>query len=330
MRVAITGGAGFLGRRLARRLLERGTLPDPASGRETAISEIVLFDMVEAESVAGGEGRVRAIVGDIAEREAVRHAIAEAGVVFHLAAVVSAAAEADFDLGMKVNVGGVVAVLDACRACRVPPRLVFTSSIAVYGGELPDAVTDATAATPTNSYGAQKAIGELLVNDTSRKGFIDGRAIRLPTVVVRPGKPNKAASAFASAILREPLGGAETVCPVERATRLWLLSPRGAVAALVHAAVLGPEAWGVNRTVMLPGIEVSVGDMVEALERAGGPAAVRRIRWQPDPAIARIVGGWPHRFALERAARMGFTADTGIDAIIAAHIEDELGGRVAA
>ncbi|MEX2650380.1 MAG: D-erythronate dehydrogenase [Alphaproteobacteria bacterium] len=330
MRVVITGGAGFLGRRLAARLLDRGTLPDPKTGLDAAITEVVLFDAIEPEPIVGANGRVRAIVGDIADRASVRQAIGEAAAVFHLAAVVSAAAEADFDLGLRVNLDGVIAVLEACRACTVPPRFVFTSSIAVYGGALPQAIGDETSATPQSSYGTQKAIGELLVNDYSRKGFVDGRAIRLPTVVVRPGKPNMAASGFASSIIREPLAGTEAVCPVDRSTRVWILSPRGAVASLVHACVVPTEAWGTNRTVMLPGIEVSVGGMIDALQRIAGRSVARRIRWQPDAKIARIVESWPHRFGLERAVRMGFSADTDIDAIIKSHIEDELGGRFAA
>lgn len=330
MRVVITGGAGFLGRGLAARLLERGTLPHPDGGRETAITEVVLFDVVEPAPIAGGDGRVLAVIGDIGERETARRVIGDAGAVFHLAAVVSAAAEADLDLGMRVNLQGTVVILDACRECSVPPRFVFASSIAVYGGALPPAITDQTPAAPQSSYGTQKAIGELLVNDFGRRGIIDGRAVRLPTVVVRPGKPNKAASGFASSIIREPLSGAEAVCPVARSTRMWILSPRGAVASLIHACVLGPEEWGRDRTVMLPGIDVSVGEMVDALERIAGPSVVRRIRWRADEAVARIVGSWPHRFELERAARMGFGADDGIAAIIEAHIEDELGGRFVA
>lgn len=330
MKIVITGGAGFLGRRLAQGLVERGALPEPTTGRDAAITEIVLFDAVEAAPPSGGGAHVIGIVGDVAERGATRAAIAGASYVFHLAAVVSAAAEAELDLGMRVNIQGTIAVLDACRACPAPPRLVFTSSIAVYGPAEGGAISDCTPPAPRSSYGAQKAIGELLVADYSRRGLIDGRAVRLPTIVVRPGKPNKAASSFASGIIREPLAGAESVCPVARDTRLWILSPRGAVAALVHAAALPAEVWAGDRVLMLPGIDVGVGEMVAALERAGGRAAAQRIRWQPDPAIARIVDSWPHRFAIERASRLGFRADGGIDAIIATHVEDELGGRVAA
>jgi D-erythronate 2-dehydrogenase len=327
MRVVITGGAGFIGRHLARKLLERGELVGP-SGRPERIEEIVLADVVEAPPLPGSASRMRMVTGDIAD-PAVIAAMLEGGAdsIFHLAAVVSAAAEADFDLGMHVNLDGTRALLEACRKLARPPRFVFASSVAVFGGDMPETLTDTTPLTPQTSYGTQKAIGELLVNDMSRKGFIDGRALRLPTIVVRPGKPNKAASTFASSIIREPLAGQEAICPVGPGARMWYLSPRRVVEAFIHAHDLAPSAWGWNRSLTLPGIDVSVGDMVESLRRVAGERFVERIRWVPDPHIQRIVAGWPYRFAPERALAMGFKADASMDEIIRAHIEDELGGK---
>ncbi len=329
MRVVITGGAGFIGRQLAEKLLELGELPS-TDGKPSPIHELLLLDAVEPAPFATPDERLRSITGDIADRAAIRRAIdADTGAVFHLAAVVSAAAEADFDLGMRVNLEGTLAVLGACRALAKPARLVFTSSIAVFGGDMPPTLTDSTPLTPQTSYGAQKAMGELLVNDYSRKGFVDGRSLRLPTIVVRPGKPNKAASTFASSILREPLAGQEAICPVERSARMWILSPRRAVAALLHAHELPAAAWGSNRSVSLPGIDVSIGDMVDGLGRVAGTAPVARIRWQPDAHIQKIVAGWPYRFDPARARKLGFSADAGIDEIIRAHIDDQLGGKFA-
>jgi nucleoside-diphosphate-sugar epimerase len=330
MKVVITGGAGFIGRQLAERLLALGELPGP-DGKPEGIRELVLFDAVAPAPFKAPDKRLRTIVGDIADAALVGRAIdRETGSVFHLAAVVSAAAEADFDLGMRVNVDGTRAVLEACRALPQPPRLVFTSSIAVFGGDMPPMLTDTTPLTPQTSYGAQKAIGELLLNDYSRKGFVDGRALRLPTIVVRPGKPNKAASTFASSILREPLAGEPAICPVERSARMWILSPRRAVAALLHAHELPASAWGSNRSLTLPGIDVSIGDMVDGLGRVAGKGPVARIRWEPDPHIQKIVAGWPYRFDPARAKAMGFSADAGIDEIIQAHIDDQLGGKYVA
>ena len=330
MRVVITGGAGFIGRQLAERLLALGELPG-RDGRPQAIDELVLFDAVEPAPFKTPDKRVRAVTGDIADRALVARTIdRNTGSVFHLAAVVSAAAEADFDLGMRVNAEGTLAVLEACRALPQPARLVFTSSIAVFGGDMPPTLVDTTPLTPQTSYGAQKAIGELLVNDYSRKGFVDGRALRLPTIVVRPGKPNKAASTFASSILREPLAGQEAICPVERSARMWVLSPRRAVESLLHAHALPAERWGTNRSLTLPGIEVSIGDMVDGLGRVGGKGPVSRIRWEPDAHIQKIVAGWPYRFDPARAKTLGFAADRSIDEIVQAHIDDQLGGKFAA
>jgi nucleoside-diphosphate-sugar epimerase len=330
MKVVITGGAGFIGRQLAERLLALGELPG-RDGRPQAIDELVLFDAVEPAPFKTPDKRVRAITGDIADRALVGRTIdRNTGSVFHLAAVVSAAAEADFDLGMRVNAEGTLAVLEACRALPQPARLVFTSSIAVFGGDMPPTLVDTTPLTPQTSYGAQKAIGELLVNDYSRKGFVDGRALRLPTIVVRPGKPNKAASTFASSILREPLAGQEAICPVERSARMWVLSPRRAVESLLHAHALPAERWGTNRSLTLPGIEVSIGDMVDGLGRVGGKGPVSRIRWEPDAHIQKIVAGWPYRFDPARAKTLGFAADRSIDEIVQAHIDDQLGGKFAA
>jgi nucleoside-diphosphate-sugar epimerase len=314
MRVVITGGCGFLGRRLALHLLERRD-----------VDELVLFDNVSSALPFPGDRRLRLVTGDIADRAIVRKVVAPGtNSVFHLAAVVSGEAEADTDLGYRVNLDGTRAVLDACRALGTCPRVIFASSLAVYGGALPPAVGDDTPLTPQTSYGTQKAIGELLVNDYSRKGFVDGCALRLPTVVVRPGRPNRAASTFASSIIREPLSGREAVCPVSADTVMALASPRLVVDALVRALDLPAAALGASRSLQLPGFSVAVGEMAAALRRAGGDQAYTRIRWEYDPVIQHIVSGWPQALAAPRAAALGFTADSGIDEVVRAFVEDDL------
>jgi nucleoside-diphosphate-sugar epimerase len=323
MRIVITGGCGFLGRRLALLLLDKGS----ALG---SIEELVLFDNAPSALPLPDDKRVSVVTGDIADRDTVRKLIAPEGpnsgtdAVFHLAAVVSGQAEADTDLGYRVNLDGTRAVLDACRALGSVPRVVFASSLAVYGGELPPAVGDDTALHPQSSYGAQKAIGELMVNDYSRKGFIDGRALRLPTVVVRPGLPNRAASTFASSIIREPLTGRDAVCPVAPETVMALASPRRVVASLAHTLDIPSNALGQNRTLQLPGYSVSVGEMAEALRRAGGSAAYSRLSWQPDATIQAIVGSWPRELHAPRAEALGFQPDSGIDEAVQFFIEDDL------
>jgi nucleoside-diphosphate-sugar epimerase len=229
---------------------------------------------------------------------------------------------------MRVNLEGTRNVLEACRALPRPARLVFASSVAVYGGDMPEVLDDGTILTPQTSYGAQKAMGELLVGDYTRKGFVDGRALRLPTIVVRPGKPNRAASTFASSIIREPLTGQEAACPVTRDAAMYILSPRRVVEALIRAFELPAEAFGATRMLTLPGITVSVGEMVDALESVAGERVARRVRWQPDPVIQKIVAGWPAAFDAKRARAMGFAADPDFASIVRAHIEDELGGAV--
>src|SRR5712671_6063240 len=318
MRIVITGGCGFLGRRVAIRLLEQGC----GFG---SIDELVLFDNAAPALPLPEDKRLQLVTGDIADRDTVTRLIAPGtAAVFHLAAIVSGEAEANTELGYRVNLDGTRAVLDACRALGTAPLLVFASSLAVYGGALPQAVGDDTALTPQTSYGTQKAIGELLVNDYSRKGFVDGRAVRLPTVVVRPGRPNRAASTFASSMIREPLAGREAVCPVSPDTVMALASPRRIVAGLLHAHDLPADAFGTNRSLQLPGFSVAVGEMAAAVRRAGGPEAYARIRWQPDPQIQEIVSGWPEALDAPRAEDLGFTADTGIDEVVRAFIEDDI------
>jgi nucleoside-diphosphate-sugar epimerase len=290
----------------------------------------VLFDNSPPILPLPEDKRLTLVTGDIAKREAVGRVITRGtSSVFHLAAVVSGQAEADTDLGYRVNVDGTRAVLDACRALGSCPRLVFASSLAVYGGALPPAVGDETALTPQTSYGTQKAIGELLVGDYSRKGFVDGRALRLPTVVVRPGRPNRAASTFASSIVREPLAGREAICPVSPELVMALASPRRVVAALHRAHELPAAAFGAQRSLQLPGFSVAVGEVAAAVRRAGGDKAYARIRWQPDPRIEEIVAGWPRALAAERAEALGFAADADIDEAIRAFIEDDLEAQAA-
>jgi nucleoside-diphosphate-sugar epimerase len=319
MRVVITGGGGFLGQMLARDLIARAGLAI-GSRANPGLTQLVLLD--QSRLVGGIEDdRVSYATGDICDPALLQRALAPgADAVFHLAAVVSAGAEADFDLGMRVNVDGMRAVLEACRRQAAPPRLVFASSVAAFGGALPKAANDSTAATPQSSYGTQKVIGELLVADYTRKGFVDGRSVRLPTIVVRPGKPNRAASGFMSGILREPLDGQPAVCPVPPETKMWILSPERAVDTLIHAMELPAAAWGGNRTLNAPGITVSVAEALDALERIAGRETAARVRVERDPEIERIVLGWPPKFVTERAERLGFDADSGIDEIIRAHM----------
>lgn len=311
MKVVITGGAGFLGQRLISGMLERGELTD-STGARRAISEIVAVDQVEAPAAP----RVRSAVGDVGDSAFIAGVVKGADSVFHLAAVVSGAAEADFDLGMRVNLDGTRGLLDALRREGRTPKVVFASSVAVFGGALPDTVTDATTPAPQSSYGVQKLVGELLLGDYSRKGMIDGRAVRLPTIVVRPGKPNAAASSFASGIIREPLAGVEAQCPVGPDTSMWLMSPAAAIANLLHAHELPAAHWKGPRALSLPGISVSVREMLDALARTGGEAARARVKMQPDPRIQAIVLGWPARFDTARADAMGFVRDADFETIV--------------
>jgi nucleoside-diphosphate-sugar epimerase len=326
MHVVITGGTGFIGKKLASALLARGAL-ETGSGRQE-IEKLTLFDVTHAEGLPQ-DARLTSIAGDITDLAEVHQAIRDdVGGVFHLAAIVSANAEEDFDLGMRVNLEGTRNVLEACRALPKRARLVFASSVAVYGGDMPEVLDDGTILTPQTSYGAQKAIGELLLNDYSRKGFVDGRALRLPTIMVRPGRPNRAASTFASSIIREPLAGQEAICPVGRDAAMYILSPRRVVEALIRAFELPPDAFGVTRMLTLPGITVSIGAMVDALREVAGERVAARIKWQPDPTIQGIVAGWPTAFDARRARAMGFEADPDFASIIRAHVDDELGGAI--
>ncbi|WP_246793758.1 D-erythronate dehydrogenase [Burkholderia perseverans] len=323
MKVLITGGAGFLGRRLATQLLARGELAGP-NGTPERIDELMLLDVVEATGF--DDARVTTLVGDIADRAVLERAIdTRTGAIFHLAAIVSGQAEADFELGMRINLDASRTLLDVCRARGHRPRVVFTSSVAVYGGALPEVVQDDTALNPQSSYGTQKAIAELLLCDYARRGFVDGRVLRLPTISVRPGRPNAAASSFASGIIREPLNGEESVCPVPLDTRLWLLSPRRAIDALVAGCELDGEQLGGRRIVNLPGISVSVGEMIDALREVAGDAPVAKIRHAVDPRVVAIVGSWPGRWDVARAASLGLVGDATFADVIRAYLEDERG-----
>ena len=326
MRIVITGGAGFLGSRLARKLLERGTLTD-ARGATRAIEMLVLLDVAPPPQPLT-DPRVSVIAGDLADPAVIERAVTlDTDSVFHLAAVVSGQAEADFDIGMRVNLDATRHLLERCRKLAAPPKFVFTSSLAVFGGPLPDPVGDDAPVTPQASYGAQKAIGEFLVYDMTRKGFIDGRSLRLPTVTVRPGKPNQAASSFASGIIREPLAGVDALCPVAPATRMWVQSPRAVIDNLIVGHDAPASAFAHTRSVNVPGINVGIGDMVAALRKVAGDTVADRVKWNYDPVIDRIVSTWPANFAPVQGTALGMRGDADFESIVRAYIADDMPKR---
>jgi D-erythronate 2-dehydrogenase len=325
MHILITGAAGMIGRKLTARLVADGAL------NERPIDKLTLLDVVAAAKPEKFRGSVESVAGDIADPAALRRLVAaRPEVIFHLAAVVSAEAELDFDKGMRINLDGSRALLDAVRTVGdgYCPRLVFTSSIAVFGAPFPDAIADDFHLTPLTSYGTQKAAVELLLADYTRRGFLSGVGIRLPSIVVRPGKPNKAASGFFSSIIREPLAGEEAVLPVQDTVLHWHASPRAAVGFLIHAAGLDAAKLGTRINLTMPGVCCTVAEQIAALRRIAGDKVAGRIRREPDPLIVRIVAGWPSRFDPQRALALGFRGDPSFDAIIRIHIEDELGGRI--
>ena len=311
MKILITGGGGFIGSRLAAKLKEN----DPKA-------EITLLDVAFPP---GLQSRFKCVAGDVASPEVIAKALApDTESIFHLAAVVSGGAEADFALGYHVNMDGTRELLEAARKLAKPPKVVYASSVAAFGGVMPDVLDDSTTPAPQTSYGTQKVIGEYLVADYTRKGFIDGRSLRLPTVVVRPGKPNLAASSFASSIIREPVAGVAVDCPVPDTTGVWILSPKGVVQAFLHAHDLPSSAWPTTRVVNLPGIPLSVREMLDAMGRVAGADAVKRVKFMPDTRIQGIVKTWPVKFRTERANAMGFKADPDFDSIVRSHIENEM------
>ncbi|MDS2172989.1 MULTISPECIES: D-erythronate dehydrogenase [unclassified Nesterenkonia] len=316
MKALVTGGAGFLGSRVITALLEA----HDAGHLAVEVDEVVSLDLAECPV---DDPRVRSVVGDVGDPETLAQLVdAETSVIYHLAAVLSGGSEDDVDLALEVNVDATRNLLEAARAVGTAPRFVFTSSIAVFGGEMPDVVPETQGVQPESTYGATKGIGELLVNEYSRRGFVDARICRLPTISVRPGRPNTAVSSFASGIIREPLQGEEAVCPVPRDTRLWLSSPDTVVANLVHAARLNPEHLPAWRVLNLPGVTVTVAEMLDALEAVGGAEALARVSHEHDERISRIVRSWPGAFDVDRVLALGFRPDASFeDAVRQYHAE---------
>lgn len=324
MHVLITGAAGMIGRKLAERIAATGAL----GGRPVDV--LTLADVVEPDVAPGFGGERRTLAADLSEPGVAERLVAgRPEIVVHLAAVVSGEAEADLELGYRVNLDGTRALLDAIRRAEgYVPRVVYASSLAVFGAPFPDRIPDEFHLTPLTSYGAQKAVGELLLDDYTRRGLLDGVGIRFPTICIRPGKPNRAASGFFSGILREPLNGQEAVLPVGEDVRHWHASPRSAVGFLEHAASMDTAPLGPRRNLTMPGLSATVGEQIEALRAVAGDGAVALIRHEPDPTVERIVSGWARGFEARRAREMGFVAETDFRQIIEVYVEDELGGRL--
>ncbi|GLU28205.1 D-erythronate dehydrogenase [Brucella sp. NBRC 12950] len=325
MHVMIIGAAGMVGRKLAN---EIAAAPESMGG--SGAQSLTLVDVIAPEAPCGFSGRVEAISADISDPNVFPSLIASRpDIIFHLAAIVSGEAELDFEKGYAINLDATRYLLEAIRrqgeAAPYKPRVVFTSSIAVFGAPFPERIDDEFFLTPRTSYGTQKAIGELLLADYTRRGFLDGIGIRLPTVCIRPGLPNKAASGFFSNILREPLVGKEAILPVDDTVRHWHVSPRRAVGFLIHAATLDLQLLGHRCILNMPGLSATVGEQIEALRRAAGDKVVALIRRERDPLIAKIVDSWPQDFNARRAQELGFVADTSFDEIIRIHMNDELG-----
>jgi nucleoside-diphosphate-sugar epimerase len=326
MHILITGAAGMIGRKLTSRLVKDGSL------NGTPIDRLTLIDVVAPEKPAGFNGAVELSTSDLSAAGAAAKAIAQRpAVIFHLAGVVSGEAETDFEKGYRVNLDGTRALIEAIRTTGdgYKPKVIFTSSIAVFGAPFPEAIADDFHLTPLTSYGTQKAICELLLADTTRRGFLEGVGIRLPSIVVRPGKPNKAASGFFSGIIREPLSGQEAILPVADSVLHWHASPRSAVGFLIHAAGLTRAQLGDRINLTMPGVCCTVGEQIAALKRVAGDKVAARIRRAPDDLVERIVAGWPQRFDARRSVALGFTVESSFDDIIRAHIDDELGGKIA-
>ncbi len=322
MHILITGAAGMVGRKITERLLHEPRI----GGRE--ITKLTLHDVVAPEAKPTEATSILPITGDISDRTVIDRLLSEKpDMIMHLAAIVSGEAEADFDKGYAVNLDGTRHLFEAIRAQNYKPRVIFASSIAVFGTPFPEPIPDEFPLTPLTSYGTQKAIGELLLNDYSRRGIFDGIGLRLPTICVRPGKPNKAASGFFSNIIREPLKGEEAVLPVEESVRHWHASPRAAVGFFLHAAEMDLSTVGPRRCLTMPGIPATVGEQIEALRKVAGEKAAKLIRREPDPVIGKIVSGWPTAFEARRSRELGFSADDSFEAIVRAHIDDEHGGR---
>jgi nucleoside-diphosphate-sugar epimerase len=324
VRILVTGATGMIGRKLVSKLLSNGRIGSKP------ISQLSLFDVCEPAPLPATAIPIEAFAGDLSDPAAAEMIVSgRPDFIFHLAAIVSGEAEQDFTKGYRVNIDGTRNLLEAVRAARYQPRLVFASSVAVFGAPLPDPIPDDFHLTPLTSYGTQKAVAELLISDYTRKSFLDGIALRLPTICVRPGEPNRAASGFFSNIIREPLTGAEAVLPVPEDVRHTHASPRAAIDFLLHAAALDSERIGPRRAITMPGISVTVGEQIAALRNVAGEEALRLIRREPSPFVERIVRGWPARFDARHALELGFRAEQSFEEIIRVHIEDELGGHVA-
>lgn len=322
MNILVTGAAGFLGRRLIEALLQRGTLTD-RHGQLQPIKRITAFDREPVQGL--DDPRVQVKEGDISDEQVLAKLIdADTDSIFHLAAVVSSQAEGDFELGMRVNFSATQGLLERARQLGSCPKWVMTSSVAVFGGQLPENVDDDQVWAPQSSYGTQKAMNDLLLADYSRRGFVDGRSLRMPTIVVRPGKPNLAASSFASGIIREPLSGQASVCPVALDTRLWLMSPARAIANLIHGHELAAERLSQGRVINMPGLSLTVAQMIDALREVAGDEVAQRIQLRPDARIERIVGSWPGAFSARYASELGFTADEDFIGVIRQFIQDYL------